>query len=264
MATSIQLNYETHGPSDAPCILMVHGILSSRNHWKPNLPTLKRSYRVAALDLPAHGLSPAPDDPSFYEISAIVAKIEEIRLTLGIGTWDIVGQSFGAGIALHYTLNHPTVVRTCTITNANRALLPPLTSPERAGLMERAAKLTTLGAAQLRQEAVHPRFARYFPEDMRRLLSEDAEQINPIGYAHLLRTALAELSVRDKLKQITCPMLLINGQRERKFQAIRHWLSEAHPQIKIADLDGGHSINIENPTGFNRALMSFLNAPSVL
>ena len=262
MAAPVRLHYEVHGPEDADCILMVHGILSSRNHWKPNLPALTQSYRVVTLDLPAHGLSPAPLDPTFYEVDTIVGMVDDIRTELGISRWHIVGQSFGAGIALHYALAHPKAIKTVSITNANRALLPSLTPAGHADLSERIERLETLGAAQLRKEPVHPRFARYFPDEMRRLLSEDADQIDPFGFARLLGSAVPTLTTRDRLGEIKSPMLLVNGMRERRFQPIRDWIKNTHPQIRVVDLDGGHSINIENASGSDHALLSFLAASS--
>lgn len=258
MAARLRLNHEVHGPDGADCILLVHGHLSSRNHWQPNLVALGQSYRLITVDLPAHGLSPAPDDPDVYRVTAMVDALEDIRIDLGISNWHLIGQSFGAGVVVHLALSYPETVRSVVFTNANRALLPYPEGEVWDTIERRAVKLETEGAGQLRKEAVHPRFARYYPEDIRSLLTAEADQIDPQGFAHILRMASPELTVRDKLHRVNCPMMLINGRHERKFQPIRDWIADAHPAIRIVDMDGGHSVNIENAEGFNSAVLAFL------
>jgi len=43
------------GPQDAPALLLVHGIHLGRHSWHPHLEILRRSFRVATIDLPRHG-----------------------------------------------------------------------------------------------------------------------------------------------------------------------------------------------------------------
>ena len=54
------------------------------------------------------------------------------------------------------------------------------------------------------------------------------------------------------------PTLLINGRHEHRFQPLRNWIEANVPMIGIVDLDGGHSINIENAEGFDAAALHFL------
>lgn len=253
-----RLNYDQCGPDGAECVLLVHGHLSSRNHWRPNLGALGEAYRLITVDLPAHGLSPAPADPDAYRVEAIVDALDGLRAELGVSDWHLIGQSFGAGVVLKYGLIHPETVRSVIFTNANRALLSPPEGEVWEDIERRAALLEAEGAVQLRKEAVHPRFARYYPEDIRSLLAAEADHIDPQGFAYLLRMASPGLSVRDKLHLLRCPVMLINGRHERKFQPIRDWLADTHPTIEIEDLDGGHSVNIENAEGFNSAVLAFL------
>lgn len=57
---------------------------------------------------------------------------------------------------------------------------------------------------------------------------------------------------------IAQPFLLVNGLMERGFQAERQRFEDAMPAAEIVDIDGGHSVNIENPGGFNAAVIDFL------
>jgi pimeloyl-ACP methyl ester carboxylesterase len=76
--TPAMLHYEIHGES-GPFILLVHGVLSSRAQWLPNVPALSQSFRPVVTELLGHGRSPAPEDPAAYAPSAYVGYFEQIR-----------------------------------------------------------------------------------------------------------------------------------------------------------------------------------------
>lgn len=45
--------------SDLPPLLLVQGLLSSRNHWLPNTDALRSRFRLVIAELPGHGRSSA-------------------------------------------------------------------------------------------------------------------------------------------------------------------------------------------------------------
>ena len=48
------------------------------------------------------------------------------------------------------------------------------------------------------------------------------------------------LSVRDRLSEITTPTLLVNGRREKGFQAVRDLAAGEIAGVEVVDLEGGH------------------------
>ncbi len=50
----MKLHIEADPDQGPPPLLLVHGILSKRNHWLPNR-SLSERFRVIRVDLPAHG-----------------------------------------------------------------------------------------------------------------------------------------------------------------------------------------------------------------
>lgn len=243
-------------PAGRPPLLLVHGFLSSRNHWRPNA-ALSRDFRLIRVDLPAHGLSPAPTEDTAYTPDAMVASLELLRQKLGIDRWFICGQSFGAGLTLRYAIDYPDRVIAQAFTNANAALRPAWTPERMAAHQARIDDLALNGAAALRRFAFHPAHARRFPPDIRQLLAEDADHCNIAGLIRLMTHGTPHLSVIDRLAETAVPTLLVNGQRERAFQPNRAAARDAMSALRIVDLDGGHSINIEQPEAFDSALSSF-------
>jgi pimeloyl-ACP methyl ester carboxylesterase len=114
MLVEPSLYFEVHG-NEGPYLLMVHGILSSKAQWIPNLEELKTFCRPVVIELFGHGRSPAPDDVESYSPDNYVGEFELIRQKLGIEKWFICGQSLGAALTFRYALtkkaiNHSTLL----------------------------------------------------------------------------------------------------------------------------------------------------------
>ena len=70
--------YEVH-QGNGPYLLMVHGILSSRAQWRPNLEALKEVCSPVILEPYGHGRSPSPGGAEYYRPAAYVEAFETIR-----------------------------------------------------------------------------------------------------------------------------------------------------------------------------------------
>jgi pimeloyl-ACP methyl ester carboxylesterase len=255
----MKLNIEADPEQRRPPLLLVHGLLSSRNHWLPNR-RLSETFRVIRIDLPAHGLSPAPKDTSGATPEALVEAVEAVRERLHIDRWHVCGQSFGAAVTLRYALTFPDRVLAQVFTNANGALRKAWEPSQERRNRVQIDDIRREGHAAMRRLAYHPCHAKRFPQELRETLSQDADATDVNGIALLLQAATPRLSVRDRLGELHVPTLLVNGLWEKQFQPERQWISEAHPRIAIRDLEGGHSVNIECPDGFNAAVTQFLSA----
>ncbi|HEY0920128.1 alpha/beta fold hydrolase [Devosia sp.] len=248
------LYFEDSGDGARPALLLVHGLLSSRNHWLPNIERLGRAFRLIRIDLPAHGRSPGASAPALHPDN-IAGALDALREQLGIDRWYICGQSLGAGITLRYALARPDRIIAQAFTNANAALKPQLAGSARAALRDRVDGIRRGGAEALRREVVHPRHARRFPDDVREALCADADALDPAGVADMLEHTLPYLGLADRLAEIAVPTLLVNGTYERKFQPLRAMAASVIPRLRVADVAGGHSINVENAAGFDQAIL---------
>jgi len=245
--------------SDRPWLLLVHGMLTSARHWLPNQERLSRHFNLIRVDLPGHGKSLPPASMDDLTADGLVATLEQIRSGLGIDRWFMCGQSFGAGLTLKYARTFPDRVLAQAFSNA-RVVLREYTLEDMILRAERLERLRTLGAAALRREQFHPRFAKRFPADLRLMLCEDADGIDAPTHARMIEVVVPQLSVRGMANsEPQMPTLLINGRHERVFQPDRIELAALWPQLQIVDLDGGHSVNIENPQAFDAALVEFLD-----
>lgn len=246
--------WELHDGGHGPFLLMVHGFLSSRAQWRVNLPALKTFCRPVVIELLAHGRSPAPVDPEPYKVASYMRAFEAIRSELGAEQWMVCGQSFGAGLAIQYALDHPARTLGLVFTNSNSAVSVP-GDPERTATQEdRARQIRAKGKAALWDLRIHPRNAKRFPEAIKAELVADADMLDPEGIMRSMFLTSPELSLAHRLADIRVPTVFVNGLWEKRFQPLRDQIAARIPGVVVKDFPGGHSINIEAAEGFEQAV----------
>ncbi|MGE0768006.1 MAG: alpha/beta fold hydrolase [Hyphomicrobiaceae bacterium] len=251
--------FETHeGAPGRPHLLMVHGFLSSRSQWRINLPAMKNVAHPVLLELLGHGRSPAPEAAEPYAVASYIAAFETIRNGLGVDRWVVCGQSFGAGLAIQYTLEHPERVMGLIFTNSISALSAKDDAERAQAQAERARLIERGGREALEGLRIHPRNAKRFPEEIKAEMVADAGRIAPEAILRSISLTSPDLSIAHRLGEVRVPALLVNGTWEKRFQPMRAKVAAEMPGVRIVDLEGGHSINIEAAPGFDRAVSEFV------
>jgi pimeloyl-ACP methyl ester carboxylesterase len=243
-----------------PVLLLLHGFLSSRFQWQANVAALSLNTRPVLLELWGHGRSPAPDYDDAYTINAYVEQFEQIRIASGASQVVMVGQSFAAGLALHYALRHPERVSAVVITNSMSALANPDDAAQKTTRDQMATQIQLRGIDAIRELPMHPRLARRISPELREKLIEAADSVQPDAIVRTLRITTPLLSVVRELPRITCPVLLVNGVRETAFQPMRDFAASTLPRCTVVDLAAGHAVNIEAADEFNTAVLQFIAA----
>jgi 2-succinyl-6-hydroxy-2,4-cyclohexadiene-1-carboxylate synthase len=253
----MKLHFEVEPGGRGPYLLLVHGFLSSRAQWRPNLAALQQHVRPVIVELWGHGRSPVPEDPAAYRVTSYIDAFEAIRCELGVDRWLVCGQSFGAGLTIRYAHSHPAHVIGQIFTNSVSALSAAGERESDAKRMVWADALERDGRAAIEALRFHPRFATRFASEVKREMLEDAALIQPAAIANAIRYTTPQLSVVDYFGELTAPSMLVNGLWERPFQKLRDRAVKLLPSLAVVDLEGGHSINIEVPARFNDAVAHF-------
>lgn len=252
------LDWDVIDGGNGPYLFMVHGMLSSRHQWDPNLAAIKSLVTPVVFDLWGHGQSPTPGTEEPYMVDYLVDEFERVRTELNTDQILLCGQSFGAGLTLRYSIAHPERVLGQIFTNSLSALTPAneLRPPEERAL--RAQIMREEGAAALRKLPFHPRRALRLPTELRKFLVEMADSVNPEAVARISEISSGQLSVKQDLHNIACPTLLVNGVFEKRFQPLREMAEQVIPDCQVVDIDAGHAVNLEQPEAFNAATTQFL------
>ncbi len=244
-----------------PHLLLIHGFLSSRAQWLPNLEALGEVCRPVTLELYGHGESPAPDAAKHYRPDQYARAIDGIREQLGARAWFVCGYSLGAALSIRYVLSYPQRVIGHIFTNSASAFAEPrLADSWRANARESAARIRQGGRAGLERMAVHPKRARRLPPAVYDALVADAERIDPAGIANAMEGTMPTASVRADLARNERPALLVCGRFEKRFAPHRDYAVANMPHLDVVDVDSGHAVNMAAADAFNAAVCRFVTA----
>ncbi|MDY7105341.1 MAG: alpha/beta fold hydrolase [Actinomycetota bacterium] len=242
------LHAEVAGRADGVPAVLVHGFLSSNAQWDLNRERLGARLRLVQVELLGHGRSPAPDDPEAYAPDAVVERLDSVRELLGIDRWFVVGHSMGGAIGIRYALTHPDRVLGMVFTNS-RAVFGVGRDPDEPPRIP----------ADLRRLPQHPIHATRFPSDVQARMVAAADAMDPAVVERVV-THVGGWRSADELGRLAVPTLLVNGRWEKAFQPHVAVVRDTIDDVTIVELEGGHSINIEQPEHFDRAVLDFVAA----
>lgn len=252
------LHYEVH-EGDGPYLLLVHGMLSSRAQWRPNLPALRQISRPVVVELLGHGRSPAPDDPRDYAPDRYVEQFELLRERLGVEQWFVCGQSLGAALTLRYASLHPDRLLAHVLTNSNSALADQAWVTTAAPAMAALAEALLAGDREaLERLPIHPKNARRLPPDVKAELQADCALHALHGIAHTGRSTVLASSVRQAAAENRVRSLLLHGRHEKRFSENAAYAATAVPNLEIIEIEAGHAVNLEAPLAFDGYVTRFL------
>lgn len=102
-----------HDQGEGFPLMMIHGSgpgVTAWANWRLVIPELARERRVVAPDMLGFGYSERPED-QVYNRERWVAHAIGVMDELGLEQVDLVGNSFGGGLALSLAIEHPQRVR---------------------------------------------------------------------------------------------------------------------------------------------------------
>ena len=92
-----------------PAVVLVHGFADDHTVWDTTTDDLGADCTCTAVDLPAHGGSPAPTEAAAYEREALLASIDAVLDRTGPAVY--VGHSLGGYLGLAHCITRPGVLR---------------------------------------------------------------------------------------------------------------------------------------------------------
>jgi pimeloyl-ACP methyl ester carboxylesterase len=106
----VLLHWVEQGPADAKSpLVLLHGLNDCYRTWRQLAPRLARDRRVLTPDLPGHGLSARPD--ASYELGWYAHLMALWLAAAGLERVDVVGHSYGGGVAQMMLLECPERIR---------------------------------------------------------------------------------------------------------------------------------------------------------
>jgi 2-succinyl-6-hydroxy-2,4-cyclohexadiene-1-carboxylate synthase len=220
-------------------LALVHGFTQTGRSWARVAELL--GGEACTPDLPGHG--DRSDRPS-----GLWAGARAIGLECGRGTY--VGYSAGGRHLLHLALDRPDLVDRLVLLGATAGIEDDHERAARVASDEALARrVEDIGVERFLDEwLAQPMFAGV-PDDGR----TDRLRNTAAGLAASLRLAGtgAQEPLWDRLDDVTCPVLVLAGERDEKFTAIGRRLAAALPAATFDLVPGaGHAAHLEQPDAF--------------
>jgi len=247
-----------------PPLLLIHGLGASSFSFRKNRLPLGEKFRVLAVDLPAHGSSPAPIDAD-YRLEALTQGLNDFLELQGLRQVAVAGNCLGGSLALMLARDYPERISALILLDPAVALtrVPwmfyPLRLPVLGGMAAALAGPWTipfaLRLAYHRWELITPEvvagYARPFRELPRRLAFRRFCQ-------QLKIPPLPE--IEGMLQKISQPAVLIWGKEDHILPVSQaSWVQERLPQAEPHILrDVGHAPQEEAPDAVNEIIIDFL------
>lgn len=249
------LHYEEYGHG-AP-LMLVHGLGSSTQDWKEQIPVFSAHYHLIVVDVRGHGRSDKPREP--YSIEGFSADLIALIDYLNLGPVHLVGWSMGGMIAFQMAVNEPGLVKSLCIVNS--APQVKIRTPDdvwqwfkRWSLM-RLVSLESVGKALGAKLFPKPEQAALRLEMIQRWAKNDK-------HAYLASfDAIVGWGVQERLSQVVCPTLVICADHDYTPVALKQAYVKLIPDARLVVIaDSRHATPLDQPERFNQTLLDFLTA----
>lgn len=259
----VQLYWEISGSGEP--VVLVHGSWGDHNNWRPVVPELSRTLSVATYDRRGHSQSERP--AGVAGIQDDVADLAGLIEHLFHGRAHVVGNSFGAAIALRLAAQHPELVTSLLVHE------PPLfgllqgrgeAQPVLAALRNRIAAVVALlqsgdmaGGAQCFVETVAfgPGAWAQLPQATR-----DTFLFNASTWLEEIQEPEAMTITLDSLSAFKAPALLsLGGQSPPFYAMVAERLALALPHARRhLFAQAGHVPHLSHPEEYVRVAGDFI------
>lgn len=260
----ISYHYIIHqNQENLPSLVLLHGFMGNGENFNHLIPKLKPFCNPITIDLLGHGKTKGAELHYRFSAKEQVADVTKlISEQLQIPVF-LYGYSMGGRLSLQLTLHRPDLFR---------GLLLESTTFGIEGETERQAR-QALDAR--RSDAITGNFEGFLEEwkDMPLFTSSSADpellqkteaiqkEQNPFWLANSLQgfgTGTMPC-VRDQLKDLTLPVLLMAGEKDAKYVHINRQMEKEIPDAQLHVVKNtGHRVHLDQPEIFTRLLKTFI------
>ena len=260
---SVELYYEVTGEGFP--LVFSHEFAGDYRSWDPQVKYFARWYRCVTYNHRGFPPSSVPVDPKAYTQDLLIEDLRGLLRHLGIEEAYLVGFSMGASVVLNFALRYPEVCRSIVVVGAGTGT----TNRERFE-QDVAAIVDLLNTKGMRE------FAEVYSRSPSRLPFQRkdpkgwAEFRDQFGQHSALGSALTMQGVqlrrptifalKEQLNRLRVPTLILVGDEDEPCVDPSVFMKREIPSAGLEVFpQTGHTINLEEPSRVNQAVLDFLH-----
>jgi 3-oxoadipate enol-lactonase len=254
------LYYDLCGPENGPVVCFTHSLASDGGMWAEQVPPLLAGgYRVLRLDMRGHGGSDPVAGP--YTMAQLAGDVAHALDFLGIDRVHYIGLSIGGMIGQGFAIAHGHRLLSAMLCDT----APQTMAGAKEGWAPRIEAVTKSGSVAPLADAT---MDRWFTEAFKPRNPGRWKQIHaiiggtaPAGYLGCA-AAILDFDFTPKLPSVKAPALVVCGAEDPGTPpAGNRRIAALIPGARYEEIPKTrHFPNVEQPDGFNRIMMGWLNA----
>jgi pimeloyl-ACP methyl ester carboxylesterase len=264
----VELAWDEWGAGGAgPQFVLCHGFIGSSYDFALQIEALAADRPVVAVDHRGHGASTKTHDVASYSVEQLVDDFVAFLEQATRPPVDLLGHSMGGRIVLGAVLQRPELVRSLILMDTTAWSFQPADPQVREMMSAFIAAYDPAGGLpdpNLMRGPEDDLIEATTPESWRDRKLELFEGTDP----YLLKAVgtelftSTELSVRDRLEEITCPVTVLVGENDHPFVDQAPELAAEIPNGRLVVIGGAyHSPQLTHPDEWLTAIGEHLARP---
>jgi pimeloyl-ACP methyl ester carboxylesterase len=260
----IHLYYEEVGQGTP--LIFVHEFAGDAQSWRPQTSFFARRYRAIAFNARGYPPSDVPEDPAAYSQMQAVEDIRGLLDHLGIARAHVVGLSMGGYATLHFGLSYPGRALSLTVAGAGYGSGTDREEfrKDSALVVERFAEGMANVAEFYSRGPTRVQFLDKDPQgwrDFHDRLAAGSARGHALTLQGVQMTRPSIFDLGDRLEKLEVPTLVVTGDEDEPCLEPALFMKRRIPTAGLVVLPkSGHTINLEEPEAFNRAVLDFITA----
>jgi proline iminopeptidase len=257
----------------APLLCVNGGLIYGHSLLWPALSPLAAGRQLILYDQRGRGASQEPPAPQSSRIEYDAGDVPALREALGVARWDVLGHSWGGGIAMLAAAKDPRGVRRLVLVDAvgptsgwiasfHTDALARLHGAEREALRAIDPGSLLSGDSALHAEYSRALYPAYFADHEYAAIFSPPRATSATGAAVAGRLRRDGYDWRSLLGAVAAPTLVVHGQQDVLPARLARETAALIPRAELALIDAaGHMPFWEQPTAFFDQVGAFLDHP---
>ncbi len=227
--------------------------------------------------------SDQPSDTSLWTTDRFVEEVEQVRKALGLdaSNFYLFGQSWGGILAMEYALKYQDNLKGLIISNMMSSIPEYNTYAEEVLAPQLpAGVLKNIKAIEANNDFSNPQYEKllmehFYPQHVLRMplekwpesINRTFKHLNPKVYVYMQGysefgitgdATLKDWDIKDRLKEIKTPTLVIGAQHDTMNPEHMEWMSKEFPNGRFLLCSGGHFSQYDDQETFFPGLIQYI------